>query len=293
VQLKRSRSLLFTVYLALIAVLIAISLIIVLPVNYEYYALSSEERGHRDLLNKGITWIASISSIRGLNANKTLLIIARSTPIVTSELSVLLEFTSSGGIVIAYGSREFTESILKGLGYEVTYRGPVIDPIYSVNNPSRVLVYSLQWNTTVVLDTPYVFNVTGISSRGELLHTDYTSMFSFIDEVEENGVYDANEPIGEFPVIYTIKFNSGLIVIICAHGVFTNSVLGENTNLLNRLAIGDRIVILDQSEFKNSLLAYFKLLIVTPKGVSPLFILIVSLIVAVVLYYAYSHETFK
>jgi hypothetical protein len=290
VQLKKSHSLFLAVYLALIAILLAFSIVVALPVNYDYYALSSGERGHSELLNANTTWITSITSTRGLNAAKTLLVVARTSPIVTSELSDLLEFTSRGGVVIMYGSREFIESVLRGLGYEVAYQGPILDPVYSVGSPRRVLVYSSLWNTTVVLDTPYVFNVTGTLTSGELMSTEYTGMFSFVDEIE-NGAYDVGEPIGEFPVIYVVKFNSGLLVIACAHGVFTNSVLGENTSWLTHLVSKDRSVILDQSEFKNNVVAYFKLLVVSPRGVSPLYMLSVSLAIAVVLYYVYTRET--
>lgn len=284
--LRRRRSSPLAVYLVVLTALLAISLIVVLPVDYDYYALSTSEKGHRNLVEHGASW--STSPLRGVDANKTLLVVARRTPISSSELEELVDFTSRGGVVVAYGSREFTESLLRGLGLSVVYWGLVLDPVFSENSPRRVLVELSEWNTSVTLNTPYVFNITGTPSRGELEYAAYTSIFSFVDGIVENGVYDIGEHIGEFPVIYTLRVNSGVLVVVCAQGVFTNSVLRENSELLKLLASGGRSIVLDQSEFESNILAYFKLLVVTPRGVSPLLVLVLSVVIIVVLYYVYS-----
>jgi len=288
--LMRNHSFLFTVNLALLAILVVVSLIIVLPVNYDYYVLSSSEYGHRDLYGQEASWITSITSLRSLNAARTVLVLARNTPLDSAELEEIYGFASRGGIVVTYGSREFTESIFRGLGFEATYLGFIRDPVFSKSNPLKVLVELSYWNITVVLDTPYVFNITGTSSRGELMYTANTSIFSFVDE-NNNKLYDIGELLGDFPVVYIVRVNSGLLVIMCAHGVFTNSILSNNILWLECLTNRGKSIVVDQSEFKSNLLAHFKLLVFTSRGASPLFVLVVSIIILVILYCVYSYKS--
>jgi len=289
VQVERSRSLLI-VYLALILALLVTSLIIVLPVDYNYYVLSSSDMGHSEIASQNASWITSTALLRDLDAARMLLIVARSRPLNNRELEQIVEFTSRGGIVIAYGFKEFIESLLRDLGFEATYLGIIRDPVFSKSSPLRVFVNLSEWNTTLVLDSPYTFQVSSSSSSVDLMFTTYTSMFSYIDE-NQNNLYDIGEPIGEFPAAYVVRIGSGFIVVICARGVFTNSVLSNNVDWLNYLAIGGRSIIIDQSEFRDSALAYFKLLVFSPRGISPLYVLLASIIIVVVLYYVFYHES--
>jgi hypothetical protein len=289
VVLKRSR-VIPALYLALIAALTAFSLVIVLPLNYDYYALSSGLTGHSELAEHGAFWTTTHS--HSLNPEKTILILARSKPLDEGELEEILEFVESGGLVVAYGSVDFVESLLRGIGFDTVFEGFTRDPVFSSGDPSRVLVNASPWNTTIVLDTPYIIQVTGNSSMSEVVFTGYTSVFSYIDE-NKNNLYDIGESIGEFPVIYALRIGSGLIVIACARGVFTNSVLGDNSYWLDELNSGGRVIALDQSEYKSNPLAYIKLLVLSPRGVSPIYITIVSILIVVVLYYVYLAERAK
>ena len=288
-RVVKNRSLI-VVYLAVILILLAISLIIVLPVNSDYYVLNSSDMGHSELVDQKALWITSIKTLRELNATRTLLIVARSRPLDNRDLEQIVEFTSRGGIVITYGFKDFIESVLRGLGFEVTYLGVIRDPVFSKSSPLRVIVNLTVWNITLLLDTPYTYQVSRYSSSVDLLFTAYTSMFSYIDE-NVNELYDIGEPIGVFPVIYVVRINSGLIIVICARGVFTNSVLGDNVDWLEYLAGGSRSVIIDQSEFKDNIPAYFKLLVFSSRGISPLYVLLASIIIAMVLYYVFYRES--
>jgi len=291
VKVEKSRFLL-GVCLTLILALLVTSLIIVLPVDSNYYVLSSSDMGHSELVNQNASWITSITPLRELNATRTLLVVARSRPLNIRELEQIVEFTSRGGIVVAYGFKDFTESLLRGLGFEVTYLGVIRDPVFSKSNPLRVLVNLTEWNITLLLDSPYTFRVLSYLSSVDLVFTAHTSMFSYIDE-NENNLYDIGESIGEFPVIYVVRVNSGLIVVVCARGVFTNSVLGDNIYWLEYLADRSRSTIIDQSEFRDNILAYFKLLIFSSRGISPLYVLLMSIIIVVVLYYVLYRESSK
>jgi hypothetical protein len=290
-MLLRKRSFLFTVNLALLVILLVVSLIVVLPLNWDYYVLSTSEYGHRDLYSQGSSWITSIESLRDLDAVRTVLVVARNSPLDSGKLEGIIEFTNRGGIVITYGSREFTESVFRYLGFKATYEGLIRDPVFSWSSSIKVLVeLPLCNNTIVVLDTPYLFNITGTWIIGDLLYTINTSMFSFLDK-NNNKLYDVDELLGEFPVIYIVKVGRGLIIIVCAHGVFTNSVFNGNTPWLECLTNRSRSVVVDQSEFKSDLLACFKLLVFTSRGVSPLFVLVVSLTILVILYRVYSYKS--
>lgn len=284
--LKKNRKIL-AVYIALIAALTASSLVIILPLNYEYYALSSSLSGHRGLAERGASWTTLRSE--SLNAEKTVLILARVSPLSNSELEEILEFTKSGGLVVVYGSPDFVESLFRGMIFNTVFLGFTRDPVFSDRDPSRVLVDASLWNTTIVLDTPYVIQVTGNWGISEVVFAGYTSIFSYIDE-NQNNLYDIGEPLGEFPVLYVLRIGSGLIIVACARGVFTNSVLDDNLYWLEQLTSEGRSVTLDQSEFRSNLIAYFKLIVFSPRGVSPIYIIIVSVIVVMVLYYVYFVE---
>ena len=284
--LRKNRKIL-AVYIALIAALTASSLVIILPLNYEYYALSSSLSGHRGLAERGASWTTLRSE--SLNAEKTVLILARVSPLSNSELEEILEFTKSGGLVVVYGSPDFVESLFRGMIFNTVFLGFTRDPVFSDRDPSRVLVDASLWNTTIVLDTPYVIQVTGNWGISEVVFAGYTSIFSYIDE-NQNNLYDIGEPLGEFPVLYVLRIGSGLIIVACARGVFTNSVLDDNLYWLEQLTSEGRSVTLDQSEFRSNLIAYFKLIVFSPRGVSPIYIIIVSVIVVMVLYYVYFVE---
>jgi hypothetical protein len=133
-----------------------------------------------------------------------------------------------------------------------------------------------------VIYSPYAITV--IETRGgvQVEPIAYSSPYSYIDEIPNNA-YDVGEEINRFPVAYRILIESGELIIFTALGVFTNNVYNYNMGFLQVLR-GSREVLLDQSFCKQDYLLYFKLIVNTPRGVSSIYISIITLVLIVVIY---------
>jgi len=289
VLLRRSTRLVL-VYIVATSALIAVALPVILPVSHNYYALDGARLGHLKLAKRGSAWLLTLRDLQGVEPGKALLVVAREEPLGYDELEQVVEFARRGGVVVFYGSESATKQLFEHLGVAVSHLGSVVDPVFSVNESSLVLVSTASLNTTLLLDSPYSIQVLGRVEGVDVKPLAYTSALSYIDS-NSDGEYSVGEPIGSFPVAYSIRLGSGELLAFCARGVLTNSVFSYNVNWLEGLAT-TRSVLLDQSWARASWLLYLKLVVSTPRGASPLYISLLAAALALVTTYAYSaaHE---
>jgi len=289
--LLRKSTRLVLVYIVATSALIAVALPMVLPVSHDYYALDGARLGHLKLAKRSSTWLFTLRDLQGVEPGKALLVVAREEPLGYEELEQVVGFARRGGVVVFYGSENATKQLFEHLGIAVSRLGGVVDPVFSVNESSLVLVSTTASpNTTLLLDSPYSIQVLGRVEGVDVEPLAYTSALSYIDS-NSDGEYSVGEPIGSFPVAYSIRLGGGELLAFCARGVLTNSVFSYNVNWLEGLAT-TRSVLLDQSWARASWLLYLKLVVSTPRGVSPLYISLLVAVLVLVATYAYSatHE---
>ena len=284
-MLRRGRSLVL-VYTIAFSILMTIALLTVLPISHSYYALDGGSRGHSELSKMVSTWLTTLRVLQEVESAKTLLVIAREEPLALDELEHVVGFVKRGSVVVFYGSENAVKQLFEYLGFRAEYLGSVIDPVFSASESHLVLVNVSSLNATLLLDSPYAIQLAGYSEEVVVEPMAYTSMFSYVDS-NSNSLYDIGEPIDSFPVVYSIRLGYGKLIVVCAHGLFTNNVFNSNVDWLKSLASeGD--VLLDQSWVKASWLLYLKLLMNTPRTISPLYISL--LVVAVVLVSTYVYN---
>jgi hypothetical protein len=284
VLLRRSTRLVL-IYTVATSTLIALALLTVLPVNCIYYALDGTGLGHLELAKRSSAWLYTLRDLQGVEPGKALLVVAGEEPLGYEGLEQVLEFVERGGAVIFYGSESAIKKLFEHLGIAVAYLGGIVDPVYSVDEPSLVLVNMVSTNTTLLLDSPYCIQVLGRSEGIDVEPLAYTSAFSYIDS-NSDGLYSVGEPLGSFPVAYSIRLGSGELLVFCARGVLTNAVFNYNVKWLEGLADA-RSVLLDQSWTRTSWLLYLKLLVNTSRGASPLYISLLTAVIVLVAVYAY------
>lgn len=230
----------------------------------------------------GVMVVADLSGLQGFNPASHVLITGRENPLTPAEAGYLKGFAEKGGVVIAYGSRGFTESLLEALGVGAGVKGAVYDPVYNAGDQGLVNASTVFCGTRVVLEEPY-----SVSPIGAAAAAAWSSPFSYID-VDGDGSYSPGEPIGSSVVAVRVDVGGGVIIVFPARGVFANSVLHYNKGLLDCVAAGRRVLV-DQSEVFRDPAELLRHLI-RGQVYSPLHVALLIGLVTLVLYYVYGRH---
>lgn len=263
--------------------LLTLSIYIVLPVNQRYYVLDTGPWGYSKL-SRDVTWVQSIQDLKTVDSSRTLLIIARENYLDRDEVEVIKEFIEKNGLALIYGEPLFIVDFLVNLGVDAEYLGDVVDPVNTFND-NVVHIYIDHINSSAFLVSPYTIAIYNINSSISIDVIAFTSTISYLDK-NGNGYYDIGEPLDRYPVVFLIRIGSGEIVVFCARGVLTNNVVDLNRGLLEILS-KNRVGVLDQSWVKHNSFLYLKLYLVTPRGVSPIYISIAVVLLVLVGIYVY------
>lgn len=239
-MLVRSRVVILSVMLGVFIGFIAIAF---LPSTTTYSVANEGDDGlstlHKTLKAKTLYTLSELSSYDSKNI---LLVCARFKPV--EDVNQIISFAESGGVVLIYGSPEHVVRVLEGLGIHASFRGYVRDAVFGVGDSDTVLV-----NTTyssLVFRKPYTLDG-GFGSVGTSMVA-WSSLFSYVD-VNENNLYDLNEPIGSFPLGLEVVSGEGKIFVLFTEYLLENSVLTHNLDFVKSLT-EDRTLVVDQSEMR-------------------------------------------
>lgn len=273
-------------YSLVIGVILAVTLVLIIPVNQAYSILNSGDNGYTMLSGNTCLILYNLKDLENIEAEKNLLVVERGALFRQDELDYILDFVEKGGIVVASGLPNTTIQMLEYNGLKVEFYGFVYDPVFSANTSELVFVNDVVYNKTIVLDTPYHVVITN-NPGVEVTRIFYTSDFSFIDQNNDKH-YTVGEYIGKIPVAYEVKIGNGRLVIVLARSIMANRVYKYNIEWLTHLSEG-RCIIIDQSWVKSNPILYFKSLVYSQRGISPTYASITAILAALVVVYAIKH----
>lgn len=195
-----------------------------------------------------------------LGANQSLLaIIGPSVEFTTHDASTINTFLTAGGTVILADNFGTGNQLLAALNVTARIADRSLADLYFYDkNPDFPIVTDFSSNPltanlrAILLNRPS-YILTGNSNLYELA---YSSAFSFINL--NNGYPVAGETITSYPVMVSIKFGNGLLVILADPNVFTNQMVGLDDNMLlfRNLMIGRMQLIIDVTHLQNAALIY-------------------------------------
>ncbi|MEM4596834.1 MAG: hypothetical protein QXG54_06035 [Desulfurococcaceae archaeon] len=223
--------------------------------------------------------VYSMNELTGLNPEQTVLVLARQSSL--KDITPVREFTSSGGVVIAYGSPQFVVKLLRDLGVFLEFKGYVLDGVLNADSMDRILVNTSQLQVRTVFERPYALS----GDFGFARVIVWSSVFAYVD-LNGNRLYDLNEPIGAFPLGVEIAIGRGRVLVFFTEYLLENSVFEYNRDFLAVLADG-REVVLDQSEMRLQVLSFVRTLLLYQRGAISIYtVLFLTLLLVVVAYFA-------
>lgn len=277
VSRRVSRIVILSIFISL---LIGLSIFQQTPSRYSHDTLNTGFDGLYDLWRYSrARLILSLEDLARVESARTLLIIARDDPLNSNEINEVIDFARRGGLVIAYGSREFVNELLKQI---VLYKEPMY-PLYDVvsNKGSKDIVRAFIKSPEcgvqeIVLEDPY-------SSPQNIPNTYISSSsFAYLD-LDENGYYDLGEPQGVFSLATRSRVGEGEVIIIFSKYFLENSLLSYNVKYFDCLR-SNRSVVIDQSFLSSDPAERFKHVI--RGGIESTYVIILLGVLLVISYYA-------
>ncbi|MEM4661211.1 MAG: hypothetical protein QXQ73_00820 [Desulfurococcaceae archaeon] len=262
----------------LIAVIAGLLVITSLPSDLPYSVANSGAGGlHRLYEELGARVLYSLKDLSGYDAAGYALIVARRGGL--ENMVGLKSFVERGGLVIAYGSPDYIVGLLRGLGVNATFKGYVRDVMFGVDNRGYIVVNTTSRCGNIVLGNPYTLELEG-ALENSFAHS---SMFSYVD-LNGNGFYDLEEPLGQFPLGVSITSGNGHVIIVFAKNFLDNSVLDPNKQFL-KCTVEGRPVLIDQSEVAGNPFELLRLVLYKQDGHAYI-TLMLAFILALVAYFA-------
>ncbi|MBI2887077.1 MAG: hypothetical protein HYY02_07700 [Chloroflexi bacterium] len=188
------------------------------------------------------------------------------------EQQEVRRFVASGGELLLMDDFAYGNRVLEHLGVPVRFSDrPVLDPLVNEKNqwfPKAFVSGGSGGGDagTIVLDQPS--SLTQVSS-GRLLAS--SSRFSFQD-LNENGVWDPNEPSGPFPMAAEYSLGDGKVVVVADPSILINGMMEKNEGFVRGLLENRRVLLYagnlpsSQLEAARALLERSRELLATPLG---------------------------
>lgn len=252
------------------------------PSARPYSVVNSGSNGLAELaeaLRPGV--VTSLQELAKLDAEKAVLVAARSSTPGKRDVEHLVGFVERGGVLVAYGDAAYLLALAERLGSNLSLRGRVYDAVFNAGTRSivRVEVNSSFCGEAVFLRSPYAVQAGSAGSRAA--PAAFSSFLSYLDQ-DGNGFYDLGEFIGSSPVGLEVALGRGLALLFFAEGFLENGLIEYNEGFLSCLA-GARSVFLDQSELSGDPFEYPKLLLRSPSA--QIYVLALAAFLAAVSYY--------
>lgn len=220
--------------------------------------------------------ILEYSELAIVNASDAVFIVAREKPLLEAEIDRLRLFLESGGLAIVFGSRDFLNSLLTGLGIEDRVgKAPVYDAVFNAGDRSLVATSNSICSAGVVVYRP----MEPVLRKGTPVV--FTSNYSYVD-LNGNGYWDLDEPLRSTSIGLLYRVGHGELYIFTTEALLTNSVVEYNRLFLSCIA-GDREVLLDQSFIYGYTLEYLKVLKVVGR-LTPYIALLIAVLSLLVIY---------
>jgi len=196
-------------------------------------------------------------------SGSVLFLIGPSKPFTKAEASAVKAFLESGGIVVVMDDYGSGNELLAELGIQASFTGHELrDPLFRGKDSRLVRVMDLRASLYTVNVSSLMLNcATTLWISTEVKESEvlaYSTRFSYLDE-NWNGLPDEGEPTGPFPVMASIAYDNGTLILVSDSSLFINAMIDEadNNKFMSDLA-AYRQVLIDASHSEVSRLTLFK-----------------------------------
>ncbi|MEM3684029.1 MAG: DUF4350 domain-containing protein [Conexivisphaerales archaeon] len=239
-----------------IAIGLVFSLVIVAfyPSNNDYSLQNPYWNGMSDLKNLiHPIMVANDANLSLLYAaqppgNFILLELGPTLPYSQQDIKAISSFVSQGGSLVIADDFGSGNQLLQGLNLNIRFAGILLlDPVFNVKVEQLPLITSINIKGIRSIAFNYATYL-NFSAPGALNYSAnilaYSSSFSFAD-LRQTGSYAAGDISGPLPVIATVNYSAGRIIVISDSSLFLNSMLNQADNLalLNALISGKKPLI--------------------------------------------------
>jgi hypothetical protein len=275
--------------------ILTIAVIIILAVVVWFFPSNEDFRVENPFWNgtEDITSLIPVSPIESLSelpssVEGVTLILIPYLEFTPAELEAVDNFVRQGGTLVLADDYGYGNQVLEHLGLEARFSGQaLLDPLFSYKNKRLPRIHHLASDSVTGDAGSLVLNhATGLVNveDGDVLAR--SSSFSFLD-INDNGVWDEEEPAGPLPVISQHSLSDGRIILIADPSILINSMetMESNPDLIEGIGvITPSRLYLDQSHLPPSELHYTKNLLaclqgflVTPRGTVGIVILVLAI----------------
>ena len=154
-------------------------------------------------------------------------------PYTPAEMERLRQFAAAGNTLLLMDDFGHGNAVLEYLGLPARLNGgPLLDPLFCYKNPHlpRLTDFSPEVRELGV-QAVALNHATVLDNVGPAAVLAWSSPQSFID-ASGNGVLDASETSGPFPVVAEYPLEKGRVVIVADPSLIINSMAGQNDNNL-------------------------------------------------------------
>lgn len=255
--------------------------VLLLPSTVPYSIANEGSNGLSNLYSLlGVKIVYSEDGLKGFDPQNSILVVARSKPL--EEVMHILELAENGVVVVVYGSPEHVIEVLKKIGINAELEGYVRDAVFNVGFTNIILVNTTYVN--MVFENPYAL-------RGNFKNVKiiaWSSIFSHVD-LNRNNLYDLDEPIGSLPLGLEVPVNQGKVIIFFTEYLLENSVLEYNLDFVKAF-IGNKTIIVDQSEMRIYLIEVLRILLLYQRGALNIYVISSLMIILTMVAYIVTRE---
>ena len=199
----------------------------------DYMEGNRQWNGSKDFVNYfNPVVIDSLKAIDSVSFSGTIIAVPV-TDYSPDDLARIAKFVNKGGTLILMDDFGHGNNILQYLSMNVRFApGVLLDPLFCDKNQELVRIVSFSPSLTTDSIKSVSFNrgtsLINVGDGSEVLAS--SSDLSFMD-LNDNGVWDTNEPQGPFVVSAKYKVNSGYIVLVTDPSILINSMLHLDDNI--------------------------------------------------------------
>jgi hypothetical protein len=230
------------------------------PVDDPYSAANTQWNGTSELVRRDYAYVSSdiASALSSENAAGAMLVVGPSRQFTQAEANTISDQLARGGLLVLADNFGSGNSLLDLMGLPVRFSGKLlVDTLFYQKSPLFPLIvdmppseFSVGMNE-LVLNYACTLNITAGSNVRILASS---TPFSFID-MDRDGVKDAGEPSGPFPVLAEVAVGKGAILLFSSPASLANGMIdqADNSVLVQNIAKqasrlgGSRTVLLDES----------------------------------------------
>jgi hypothetical protein len=199
--------------------------------------------------------VADFKELTSIDSGSTLFIIGPERDYTEDEANAAVDYLSRGGRIVVMDDFGSANTLLVRLELDTVFSGELLaDPLFKTKNHLLPRIRTVESSFGEILDIEMNYPTTIIVSEGMNIIAK-SSRFSYLaDDLDDDGT---DTPSGAYPVITSVNYGVGEVVLVSDSSVFINGMIerADNKKLLEELA--SDMVFIDESHFHPTRLTIF------------------------------------